>query len=118
MEGTLAILDARDNGRVPANRRFLLEKTQHLIGGFAKHPGGPPDVYHAYLGLAALATMGEAALKDFDPELCISSETVGKMVAGRKGLLEGGHEIEMDKKRLDMGLKLLGRDVGWLPAPS
>ena len=37
-------------------RAYLLEKTQHLIaGGFGKLPGDPPDLYHAYLGLAALA---------------------------------------------------------------
>lgn len=37
-------------------RRYLLEKTQHLIvGGFGKFPGCPPDIYHAYLGLACLA---------------------------------------------------------------
>ena len=37
-------------------RRYLLEKSQHAIaGGFSKLPGDPPDVYHAYLGLAALA---------------------------------------------------------------
>lgn len=33
-----------------------MEKSQHLIaGGFGKLPGDPPDIYHAYLGLAALA---------------------------------------------------------------
>ena len=25
-----------------ANRRYLLDKTQHIIGGFAKMPGDPP----------------------------------------------------------------------------
>jgi geranylgeranyl transferase type-1 subunit beta len=24
------------------NRRYLLEKTQHLVGGFGKAPGDPP----------------------------------------------------------------------------
>ena len=37
-------------------RCYLLEKTQHLVaGGFGKFPSDPPDIYHAYLGLAALA---------------------------------------------------------------
>ena len=37
-------------------RAYLLERTQHLIaGGFGKFPGDPPDIYHAYLGLASLA---------------------------------------------------------------
>jgi len=39
-------------------RRYLCEKTQHSIaGGFGKLPGDPPDIYHSYLGLAALALL-------------------------------------------------------------
>jgi prenyltransferase beta subunit len=39
-------------------RRYLCEKTQHNIaGGFGKLPGDPPDIYHSYLGLAALALL-------------------------------------------------------------
>lgn len=26
------------------NRRYLLEKTQHLVGGFGKVPGDPPGM--------------------------------------------------------------------------
>jgi geranylgeranyl transferase type-1 subunit beta len=32
------------------------------------------DIYHSYLGLAALATMQEPVLKDFDPVLCVSKQ--------------------------------------------
>lgn len=38
-------------------RRYLLSRTQHLVGGFGKLPGDPPDMYHAYLGLAALSLL-------------------------------------------------------------
>ena len=32
------------------NRRYLLEKTQHLVGGFGKGPGDPPGtMQHAKL---------------------------------------------------------------------
>lgn len=72
--------------RAPS-RRFMLQKTQHLIGGFSKYPGGPPDIYHGYLGLAALATLGESTLKTFDPALCVSSDTVRKIFAARRRLL-------------------------------
>ncbi|KAI0435955.1 terpenoid cyclases/Protein prenyltransferase [Xylaria telfairii] len=76
--------------RGPA-RRFILEKTQHLIGGFAKHPGGPPDVYHAYMGLAALATMagaeGELGLRKFDPRLCVSADASQRISKARDSLL-------------------------------
>jgi geranylgeranyl transferase type-1 subunit beta len=55
-------------------RRWLLDKTQHLIGGFGKIAGNPPDIYHSYLGLAVLAIFGEPSLKSFDPALCISED--------------------------------------------
>ncbi|KAF2176673.1 geranylgeranyl transferas-like protein type i beta subunit [Zopfia rhizophila CBS 207.26] len=55
-------------------RRWLLDKTQHLVGGFGKLPGDAPDIYHAYLGLAVLAMFGEPGLKDFDAALCMSND--------------------------------------------
>ncbi|TKA63719.1 hypothetical protein B0A49_06955, partial [Cryomyces minteri] len=56
----------------PRSRRYLLDRTQHPAGGFAKHPGDPPDIYHSYLGLAALALMREPALKPLDAVMCVS----------------------------------------------
>ncbi|KAH7417241.1 terpenoid cyclases/protein prenyltransferase alpha-alpha toroid [Cadophora sp. MPI-SDFR-AT-0126] len=55
-------------------RRFLFNQTQHAIGGFGKVPGNPPDIYHSYLGLAALAVMKEPDIKPLDPVLCISTQ--------------------------------------------
>ncbi|KAI0545086.1 terpenoid cyclases/Protein prenyltransferase [Xylaria curta] len=85
--------------RGPA-RRFILEKTQHLIGGFAKHPGGPPDVYHAYMGLAALATMagaeGEPGLRNFDPRLCVSADASERIAKARESLLRSGGDVQSD----------------------
>lgn len=72
---------------VDASRNFLFTETQHLIGGFSKHAGGPPDIHHAYLGLAALATMGDGSLKQFDTSLCVSVETVRKAAAARDALI-------------------------------
>ncbi|KAL8826480.1 MAG: hypothetical protein Q9191_003781 [Dirinaria sp. TL-2023a] len=40
--GTLAILNQVHLMDFNANRRYLLDKTQHLIGGFGKLPGDPP----------------------------------------------------------------------------
>ncbi|KAF2789265.1 geranylgeranyl transferase type I beta subunit [Melanomma pulvis-pyrius CBS 109.77] len=54
-------------------RRWLLDRTQHMVGGFGKLPGDPPDIYHSYLGLMVLAIFGEAGLKDVDPALCMSN---------------------------------------------
>ena len=72
----------------PPARNFITEITQHRIGGFSKLPGAPPDIFHSYLGLAALATMGEPDLKDFDVGLCCSKETAAKIARAGEGLLE------------------------------
>ena len=72
---------------VDPSRNFLFEQTQHMIGGFSKYPQGPPDIYHAYLGLAALATMGDTSLKHFDTSLCISVETVQRIAKARDALI-------------------------------
>lgn len=53
---SLKMLDGLHFLDLPHVQCYLLEKTQHLIaGGFGKMPGDPPDIYHAYLGLATLA---------------------------------------------------------------
>ncbi|KAI2464956.1 terpenoid cyclases/Protein prenyltransferase [Annulohypoxylon bovei var. microspora] len=117
VSGTLAMLGhGKVVEREPA-RNFILEKTQHMIGGFAKHPGGPPDVYHAYLGLAALGTLGaqtidkkEPGLGRFDPRLCIGIEASERLTRAREALLNPEdddidddliEETERIKKELD-----------------
>lgn len=74
---------------IAPSRRYLLEITQHRIGGFAKVAGAPPDILHSYLGLAALATMGHKELKPFDAGLCCSQDTTRKIELARDGLLAG-----------------------------
>lgn len=71
--------------RIPPSRDFILAVTQHPIGGFSKTAGDPPDLFHSYLGLAALAMMGEPGLKDFDIDLCCSQETARKLELAREG---------------------------------
>lgn len=101
-----------------AARRFLMEETQHMIGGFSKHPGGPPDVYHSSLALAVLAVMGEPGLKEFDPALAVSKETAGKMAAARDGLLArsggSGDVGGLGRSLLDLGAELRGEKPAWL----
>ncbi|KUJ22387.1 terpenoid cyclases/Protein prenyltransferase [Mollisia scopiformis] len=72
---------------IPAIRRFLFEQTQHRIGGFGKCPGDPPDIYHSYLALAALATMKEPDLKPLDAALCVSIQQKEKIEQVRKAAL-------------------------------
>ncbi|KAG5205294.1 Geranylgeranyl transferase beta subunit [Trichophyton interdigitale] len=76
--GSLAMLDQLGLVDSQANRRYLLEKTQHMIGGFGKTAGEPPDLLHSYLGLASLGLFGEEieegeeGLDAVDPMLCAS----------------------------------------------
>lgn len=74
------------------SRAFLLDKTQHIVGGFAKHPGGTPDPYHSYLGLAALATLGDHELGGFDAGLCAPEGVVRRIERGRAALVKGANE--------------------------
>lgn len=62
-------------------REYLLKKTQHMIGGFGKIPGDPPDIYHSYLGLAALALYGNDGLTSFHPALCMSVRAAARFDA-------------------------------------
>ena len=50
--------------------------------------GAPPDLFHSYLGLAYLATIGDPDLKELDVGLCCSSETTRKIERAREGLLQ------------------------------
>jgi geranylgeranyl transferase type-1 subunit beta len=54
-------------------RKWLLEKTQHIVGGFGKVTGDPPDMYHSFLGLMVLAMFGEPGLQSVDEALCITT---------------------------------------------
>lgn len=126
--GSLAVLglpDSPDPAAVQAQRRFLLDKTQHIIGGFGKHPGSPPDVGHACLGLAALATMGDPGLKKLDPSLCVSVEAVQKIERARRGLLSDGSQADdgaseqkarLGDRLVDIAARMGGARPEWLDA--
>ena len=88
------MLGNMDLVNAPPSSAFLLDVTQHRIGGFSKFADGPPDIYHSYLGLAALALLGEKGLKEFDVGLCCSKDTVRKIELARDGLREA--EVSFD----------------------
>ncbi|KAK8055758.1 prenyltransferase and squalene oxidase [Apiospora rasikravindrae] len=71
-----------------SGREFLLQKTQNAYGGFGKDAGAPPDLFHSYLGLAALATMAggktEEGLGQFDVRLCIGKEAASRVDRARQ----------------------------------
>lgn len=66
----------------PALREYLLKRTQHpFMGGFCKFPGDNyADVYHSFMGLAALSLSSTVeqrrkdGIKDWDAEMCVSKE--------------------------------------------
>ncbi|KAI9373303.1 serine/threonine protein kinase [Aspergillus egyptiacus] len=71
MLGELPMIDA---GR---NRQYLLEKTQHLVGGFGKGVGEPPDLLHSYFGMVSLAFQREQGLDAIDPALfCANTSSI------------------------------------------
>ncbi|OAQ57769.1 geranylgeranyl transferase type I beta subunit [Purpureocillium lilacinum] len=82
------ILDSLEVVNAAPSRRYLVDVTQHRIGGFGKAVGSPPDIYHSYLALAALALLGEPSLKEFDIGLWCSKDTARKVKLARRGLLE------------------------------
>ncbi|KAL4914033.1 terpenoid cyclases/protein prenyltransferase alpha-alpha toroid [Aspergillus aurantiobrunneus] len=70
MLGRLSFVDA------DRNRRYLLEKTQHFVGGFGKGVGELPDLLHSYFGMVSLAFQGEQGLDSIDPALCATHRTI------------------------------------------
>lgn len=82
------MLDDGDMVDRAPSRRYVLDVNQHRFGGFSKTVGGVPDVFHSYLGLSALALLGEPGLKAFDVGLCCSQDTARKVELARDGLVE------------------------------
>lgn len=85
--GHLDIVDTRPI------RKWLLDKTQHMVGGFGKVTGDPPDLYHSFMGLIVLAMFGEAGLQDVDGALCITSKAKKHLesLPWRRDILSGVH---------------------------
>lgn len=81
------MLGGLDMVAAASSQRYLLGVTQHRIGGFAKAVGAPPDLFHSYLGLAALALLGDARLRPLDVALYCSAETARSIELAREGLL-------------------------------
>ncbi|CAI7633391.1 unnamed protein product [Penicillium bialowiezense] len=73
---TLVMLDQYGVVDEARNRQYLLEKTQHLVGGFGKGPGDPPDLLHSYFGMVSLAFQGEPGLNAVDPTMGTTERTV------------------------------------------
>ncbi|KAI5244573.1 terpenoid cyclases/Protein prenyltransferase [Aureobasidium subglaciale] len=80
VHGSLSILGQSQLPRTQSLKRWLLERTVHpQLGGFGKIAGDLPDLYHSYLGLAALSLLGEEKLKPLDASLCLSVEAKDRL---------------------------------------
>ena len=68
-----------------STRKYLLDTTQHQIGGFSKAPGEHPDLMHSYLALAALSVIDinggkeDIGIKEMDAALCTAKEVRNKI---------------------------------------
>ncbi|KAJ4855004.1 prenyltransferase and squalene oxidase repeat domain-containing protein [Trichoderma breve] len=86
--GALRLLDCDSFYDAEPSCNYLLDITQHRIGGFGKSVGDPPDIYHSYLGLTTVALLGGSELKEADAGFCCSKEGARKIEVARDGLLE------------------------------
>ncbi|KAF2832088.1 geranylgeranyl transferase type I beta subunit [Ophiobolus disseminans] len=88
-------------------RKWLLEKTQHIVGGFGKVTGDPPDMYHSFLGLMVLAMYGKDELQKVDEALCITQRAKKHLesLSWRRKILEkvnGVDGMANDMSRADL----------------
>jgi geranylgeranyl transferase type-1 subunit beta len=83
-------------------RKWLLEKTQHMVGGFGKVTGDPPDLYHSFLGLMVLAMYGKDELQSVDEALCITQRAKKHLesLSWRRKILEK-NDVAQDMSRMD-----------------
>ncbi|GAB7332910.1 hypothetical protein MBLNU13_g04622t1 [Cladosporium sp. NU13] len=95
---SLSLLSASHLSSTPALRHYLLALTQHpIMGGFSKFPGDKwADLYHSYLGLAALSLVSTEAeresdgVKGLDAGMCVSGDVRGRLECG---VWEGFREV-------------------------
>jgi geranylgeranyl transferase type-1 subunit beta len=66
-----------------ALRAFLSETQDRVVGGFGKAPGDPPDLLHAYFGLAGLALLGEPGIGPIVPMLNMGERAAATLPAQR-----------------------------------
>jgi geranylgeranyl transferase type-1 subunit beta len=86
---SLSLLSSSHLSSTSALRHYLLALTQHpIMGGFSKFPGDKwADLYHSYLGLAALSLVSTAAeretdgIKELDAGMCVSADVRGRLEA-------------------------------------
>lgn len=76
----LKILDAFHLTDYNANRSYIIETQETVVGGFAKWPHSTADPFHTYLGLCGLSFAGEPGLFEVMPSLNISMRAYEKLL--------------------------------------
>lgn len=84
---SLSLLSSSHLSSNSSLRHYLLALTQHpIMGGFSKFPGDKwADLYHSYLGLAALSLVSTEAeregdgVRELDAGMCVSAEVRGRL---------------------------------------
>lgn len=112
------MLGALDFVEMDHVRQYLLEKTQHMIvGGFGKLPGDLPDIYHAYMGLAALSLIDGHKGSDMciGPDIEDHSKAVYRPPAHTKDVA-GIDDTNRTLRELDPMLCMSRRAREWIEA--
>lgn len=76
---SLKILNAFEMTDYAANRSYILETQDNIVGGFAKWPHSTTDPFHTYLGLCGLSFTGEPGLLEVMPSLNMSMAAYHKV---------------------------------------
>lgn len=76
---SLKILNAFELSDYAANRSYILETQDNVVGGFAKWPHSTTDPFHTYLGLCGLAFTGEPGILEVMPSLNMSMASYNKL---------------------------------------
>ncbi|KAK9247915.1 terpenoid cyclases/protein prenyltransferase alpha-alpha toroid [Lipomyces tetrasporus] len=100
--GSLGLSDIR------SNIIFLLTQTQNpMIGGFSKVAGTPPDLMHAYLGIAALALSTDVVREQGGPEKFAKNDLEREIIASILPLksIDGALCLSTSAKQYAEGLR-------------
>lgn len=76
---SLKILKAFELTDYAANRSYILETQDNIVGGFAKWPHSTTDPFHTYLGLCGLSFTGEPGILEVMPSLNMSMAAYDKL---------------------------------------
>lgn len=75
----LSILNAFELSNYEANRAYIMETEDNVMGGFSKWPHNSTDPFHTYMGICGLSFLNEPGLNGVMPSLNISMVAYEKL---------------------------------------